>query len=70
MSTTVILSLVGGVIFVGLIALWIAFKKGENNAEGEQAKQGVENAKKAIKIDSGVHRLDAPTRERLLNRRD
>jgi hypothetical protein len=50
MSTTVILSLVGGVIFVGLIALWIAFKKGENSAEGKQAKADLKVVKRQAEV--------------------
>jgi hypothetical protein len=58
--------LLGGLI--GLL-LWVR-NNGWKAAEAEQAKQGVDNARKAIKIDSGVHRLDDDERKRLLNQRD
>lgn len=60
-----------GVVILALLgALWFAYRGGKQVEEGEQAKAGVDNARKAIKIDSGVHRLDDDERKRLLNRRD
>ena len=70
------MSLVWGLgLAIGLIGLlaslfYLVRRAGKKAAEGEQAKQGVDNARKAIKIDSGVHRLDDDERKRLLNQRD
>lgn len=70
MSLTLGLSLAGGLIVILLLALWVAYRKGQAGAEGKQAKKGIDNARAAIKIDAGVHRLPADERDRLLNRRD
>lgn len=54
----------------GAVVAWLSYLGGKKSAEGKQAKQGVDNAKAAIKIDAGIHRLDDAERQRLLNRRD
>lgn len=70
MSLTLGLSLAGGLIFILLLALWFAYRKGQNSAEGKQAKKGIDNARTRIEVEADLSHLSPADRERLLNRRD
>lgn len=70
MNVTIGLGL--AVLLLGILggAVFLIREAGKKAAEGETAKKGIDNARTAIKIDSGVPHLDDDERKRLLNRRD